>query len=102
MLRALIRKQMAEIFRSYFYDAKKNKARSRGATIGFIVMYVLLMVVVLGGMFTGLSVRPMMPVAIKMLFSKKRLNMDDALIQKLKVMKEDIRLMKMYNMMTVL
>ena len=43
-----------------------------------------------------------MPVAIKMLFSKKRLNMDDALIQKLKVMKEDIRLMKMYNMMTVL
>ena len=44
----------------------------------------------------------MMPVAIKMLFSKKRLNMDDALIQKLKVMKEDIRLMKMYNMMTVL
>ena len=56
MLRALIRKQMAEIFRSYFYDAKKNKARSRGATIGFIVMYVLLMVVVLGGMFTGLSV----------------------------------------------
>lgn len=54
------------------------------------------------GLFTGLSVRPMMPVAIKMLFSKKRLNIDDALIQKLKVMKEDIRLMKMYNMMTVL
>ena len=54
------------------------------------------------GLFTGLSVRPMMPVALKMLVSKKRLPMDDTLVQKLKVTKEDIRLMKMYNMMTVL
>lgn len=54
------------------------------------------------GLFTGLSAMPMMPVAIKMLFSKKRLNEDEALMQKLKVTKEDIRLMKLYNMMTVL
>ena len=54
------------------------------------------------GLFTGLSARPMMPVAIKMLFSKKRLSMDGSLLEKLKVTKEDIRLMKMYNMMTVL
>ena len=54
------------------------------------------------GLFTGLSVRPMMPVAIKMLISKKRLAMDESLMRRLKVTKEDIRLMKHYNMMTVL
>ena len=54
------------------------------------------------GLFTGLSARPMMPVALKMLFSKKRLPEDGTLLQMLKVTKEDIRLMKLYNMMTVL
>ena len=54
------------------------------------------------GLFTGLSARPLMPVAIKMLISKKRLAMDENLTGKLKVTKEDIRLMKHYNMMTVL
>ena len=54
------------------------------------------------GLFTGLSARPMMPVAIKMLFSKKPLTEDEALVQMLKVTKEDIRLMKLYNMMTVM
>ena len=44
----------------------------------------------------------MMPVAIKMLFSKKRLLEDESLVQMLKVTKEDIRLMKLYNMMTVM
>lgn len=54
------------------------------------------------GLFTGLSAKPMMPVAIKMLFSKKRLSEDEKLMQMLRVTKEDIRLMKLYNMMTVL
>ena len=31
MLKTLLKKQMAEIFRNYFYDPKKNKMRSRGA-----------------------------------------------------------------------
>lgn len=53
MLKLLLKKQMSEIFRSYFYDAKKNKARSKGATAGFIVMFVVLMAVVLGGMFAA-------------------------------------------------
>ena len=44
-----------EVFRSYFYDAKKNKARSKGTTIAYIVMFVLLMVGVLGGMFAVLA-----------------------------------------------
>ena len=29
MLKILLKKQLSEIFRSYFYDAKKNKARSQ-------------------------------------------------------------------------
>ena len=55
MLKLLLKKQLLEVFRSYFYDAKKNKARSRGATIAYIVMFVLLMVGVLGGMFAVLA-----------------------------------------------
>ena len=55
MTKLLLKKQMAEIFRSYLYDAKKNKARSRASTVGFIIVYVLLMVGLLGGMFTWLS-----------------------------------------------
>ena len=55
MLKLLVKKQLFEIFRSYFYDAKKNKARTRGATIGYIVMFVLLMAGLLGTMFGVLS-----------------------------------------------
>ena len=55
MLKLLVKKQLFEIFRSYFYDAKKNKARTKGATIGSIVMFVLLMVCLLGTMFGVLS-----------------------------------------------
>ena len=44
MLKLLLKKQLMEVFRSYFYDAKKSKARSKGATIAYIVMFVLLMV----------------------------------------------------------
>lgn len=63
MLKVLLKKQLAEIFRSYFYDAKKNRARSKAATIGYIVLFVLLMVGVLGGMFTFLSVSMCAPMA---------------------------------------
>lgn len=55
MTKLLLKKQLTEIFRSYFYDAKKNKARSKAATIGFIVFFVLLMAGLLGGIFTWLS-----------------------------------------------
>lgn len=56
MVRVLLGKQFAEMFRSYLYDAKKNKARSKGATILYFVMFALLLVVVLGGVFTFLSI----------------------------------------------
>ncbi len=54
------------------------------------------------GLWNGFSSRPMMPIAMKMLFSKTRLHEDAALAQKLKVSREDIRLLKLYNMLSVL
>ena len=55
MIRLLLKKQLAEIFRSYFYNPKKNEARSRGKTIGMFVFFVLVMVGLLGGMFGYLA-----------------------------------------------
>ena len=55
MTKILLRKQLAEIFRTYFYDAKKNKARSKGTVIAYFVLFALLMVGLLGGMFTFLA-----------------------------------------------
>ena len=63
MLKLLLKKQLLEIFRSYYYDAKKNKARSKAATIAYIAMFAVLMVVVLGGIFTLLSVKRCAPMA---------------------------------------
>ena len=56
MLKLLIKKQLAEIFRSYFYDAKKNTRRSKLATLLYFLLYLLLMVGILGGMFTFLAI----------------------------------------------
>ena len=55
MFKILLKKQMTEIFRGYFYDAKKNKKRSLFSTIMFIIIYLAIMIGVLGGMFTYLS-----------------------------------------------
>ena len=43
----------------------------------------------------------MMPVAVKMLFSKERLEESKGLTTQLKVSKEDICLLKLYNMLPV-
>ena len=53
------------------------------------------------GLFCGISSRPMMPVALKMLFSKKILKEDESLAKQLKISKDDIRLLKLYNMLSV-
>lgn len=55
MLRILLKKQLAEIFRSYFYDPKKNKSRSKASVIGYAVMFAVIMLGFLGGIFTMLS-----------------------------------------------
>ena len=53
------------------------------------------------GLFNGFSSRPRMPIAIKMLFSKCRLKEDADLVRLLKVSKDDVRLLKLYNMLSV-
>ena len=52
MLKQLVKKQMAEIFRSYLYDAKKSQKRAKGTVILYFALFVFLMVGMLGGMFT--------------------------------------------------
>ena len=51
MLGTLVKKQLTEIFRSYFYDSRRNKARSKAVSILLILLFGLLMVVFIGGMF---------------------------------------------------
>lgn len=53
------------------------------------------------GLFFGISSRPLMPVATKILLSKKILPETSELIKKLRISREDIRILKMYNMMTI-
>lgn len=55
MLKLLLKKQLTEIFRNYFYDPKKNTARSKAGIIGYIILFIAIMVGLLGGMFTFLS-----------------------------------------------
>lgn len=52
-------------------------------------------------LWNGVSSRPLMPVAVKMLLSKKPLDEDAALTARLKLFKEDINRMKYYNMFSV-
>ena len=55
MVNVLLKKQLFEIFRSYFYDAKKNKPRSKASTALFFALYAVLMVGFVGGMFVLLA-----------------------------------------------
>ena len=55
MVKTLLKKQFAEIFRSYFYDTKKNKARSKAGTIAYIALFVLIMAGFLGGTFGAMA-----------------------------------------------
>ena len=65
----LIKKQMMEIFRSYFYDSKKNKKRSTVSTILFMLIYAVMMVGVLGGMFAYFSKGICGPFAANLFFN---------------------------------
>ncbi|MBR0374133.1 MAG: hypothetical protein IJH91_06370 [Mogibacterium sp.] len=51
----LLKKQASEVFKGYFYDAKKNRMRSVPAIIAWFVFFIVIMVVFLGGMFTTLA-----------------------------------------------
>jgi ABC-2 type transport system permease protein len=55
MIRLLVKKQLVEIFRGYLYNAKKNKARSHKATTAMIAGFILLTLLLSGGMFGMLA-----------------------------------------------
>ena len=55
MVKILLKKQMAEMFRSYFYNQKTNTKRSTAATIIYIVLFGVLMLGVFGGIFGFLA-----------------------------------------------
>ena len=57
MLKLLLKKQLLEIFQIYFYDAKKNKARSKISTAIYFVWFILFVFGLLGGIFTFLAVK---------------------------------------------
>ncbi|MBR6902508.1 MAG: hypothetical protein IKN39_01295, partial [Clostridia bacterium] len=55
MIKTLLKKQLAEIFKAYFFDMKKNKARSKVSTITYFALFAFLMVGVMGVMFGSLA-----------------------------------------------
>lgn len=55
MLKTLLKKQMLEINRSFFYDARKGRNRTKAGTILYIAFYILLMVGYLGTLFGFLA-----------------------------------------------
>lgn len=56
MLKILINKQLYEIYRSFFYDQRNGKSRSKGSSIAFIALYVLLMLFISVALFGSMSV----------------------------------------------
>lgn len=55
MLNLLLKKQLMELNRVFFYDAKKNARRSRAASVALLTLYAVVMVGVLGGTFAMLA-----------------------------------------------
>ncbi len=54
MLKALLKKQFIELFKSYFVNRKTGKARSRGGVIGYFILFAVLMLL-LAISFYGMS-----------------------------------------------
>ena len=63
MLGILIKKQLTEIFRSMFYDEKKNRMRSKWAVAGLILLIFIMVVPVMGGLFTMMALSLCYPLA---------------------------------------
>lgn len=56
MFKVLLKKQLYQLNQSFFYDSKKGKLRSKAGSIGFIALFALVIVGVLGSMFAYFSV----------------------------------------------
>ncbi|MDO5116945.1 MAG: hypothetical protein Q4D34_00425 [Eggerthellaceae bacterium] len=56
MFTILLKKQFQEIFKGYFYDAKKNQMRSKGSIIAWFAFFAIIIFGVFGSMFVSLAV----------------------------------------------
>lgn len=56
MLKVLLKKQLTEVFRGYFYNRKTGKARSKADSTALFILFAFLMIVVLGGAFTAIAI----------------------------------------------
>jgi len=71
MLKILIKKQLYDLFRSFFYDQKKNEGRSKLRIAFSIGMYAVIIVGVLGSIFTGMCImlcEPLVEVGLDWLY----------------------------------
>jgi len=55
MLKTLIKKQFSELFKGFFYNAKKNTARTKGNTIFMFALFAFIMFVVSSGSIAALD-----------------------------------------------
>lgn len=55
MLKLLVKKQLMEVFRAYFYNSKKNTSRSKAGIIVMFGGFIIIMAGVLGGTFAFLA-----------------------------------------------
>ena len=55
MLKTLLKKNFFELFRSYFYDAKKNRMRSKGAIVAWFIFFFVVIFGILGVTFAFMS-----------------------------------------------
>lgn len=70
MIKVLLKKQLAEIFKAYFFDAKKNKARSKVSTALYFVLFAFLMLFIMGSIFgaLGFALTPIVTLGFGWLF----------------------------------
>lgn len=55
MFGLLFKKQLAEVFKGYFYDAKRNEMRPKRAIIAWFVFFAVVIFGILGGLFAMMS-----------------------------------------------
>ena len=63
MIGLLLKKQWLQVFRSYHYNVKTNKARSRIGTILYYALFGLLIAGFVGGVSTVICVQMCKPMA---------------------------------------
>ena len=54
MVKLLVKKEMKNLFRTYFINQKSGKGYSKGKTISFILLFVFLIIIMMG-MFAGMG-----------------------------------------------